>query len=119
MQALIYEQVGGPDVLQYREEPDPIPGTRDVVVQVAATTVNHLDVIQHNGWFTMPGFALPHISRMDVAGIVIEVGEQVTSTKPGDRVLVDPSLSEVPEESKLSGMGDLYGELGILGGTVA
>ena len=119
MQALIYEQVGGPDVLQYREEPDPIPGARDVVVQVAATTVNHLDVIQRNGWFTMPGFALPHISRMDVAGIVIEVGEQVTSTKPGDRVLVDPSLSEVPEESKLSGMGDLYGELGILGGTVA
>ena len=119
MKALIYDRHGGPEVLQYRDEPDPEPGPRDVVVEVAATTVNHLDVIQRNGWFTMPGFSLPHISGMDVAGTVLEVGAQVTRAKRGDRVLVDPSLAEAPEGSKLAGMGDLYGELGIVGGTVA
>ncbi len=118
MKALIYEQVGGPEVLQYRDEPDPAPAPRDVVIEVAATTINHLDAIQRKGWFTIPGFSLPHIAGMDVAGTVSEVGEQVTSAKPGDRVLVDPSLAEVPEGSKLAGMGDLYGELGIIGANV-
>ncbi|MBV33418.1 MAG: alcohol dehydrogenase, partial [Porticoccaceae bacterium] len=61
MKALIYDGHGA-DVLQYRQVDDPVPGSRDVVVRVAATTVNHLDVTQRNGWFTMPGFTLPHIS---------------------------------------------------------
>ena len=111
MKALIYDGHGA-DVLQYREVDDPVPGSRDVVVRVAATTVNHLDVTQRNGWFTMPGFTLPHISGMDVAGTVVMLGEAVTAVSIGDRVVIDPSMSHVPEDSKLSGMGDLYGELG-------
>lgn len=35
--------------------------------------------------------------------------------QPGDRVVIDPSLSEVSDASKLAGRGDLYGELGVLG----
>ena len=119
MKALIYEQHGGPEVLRYRNVPDPEPGPRDAVVKVAATTVNHLDVAQRNGWFTIPGFTLPHISGMDVAGTVLETGQEVTRVKPGDRVLVNPSMSEVPGDSKLAGMDDLYGILGVIGGTVA
>jgi len=119
MKALFYDQHGGPDVLTYREAVDPEPGPRDVIVKVAATTVNHLDAIQRNGWFIMPGFALPHISGMDVAGTVLETGEEVTRVKAGDRVIVDPSLSRVPSGSKLAGMGDIYGDLGIVGATVA
>lgn len=115
MKALIYEQQGGVEVLQYREHPNPVPGDRDVVIEVAATTVNHLDAIQRNGWFSMPGFTLPHISGMDIAGTVVEIGSQASRVKIGDRVIVDPSLCEVPEGSKLSGRGDIYGELGVLG----
>ena len=92
---------------------------RDVVIEVAATTINHLDIIHRNGWFTLPGYKLPHIAGMDVLGTVIEGGDQVTRVAPGDRVVVDASLAEVPEGSKLAGMGDLYGDLGIIGGTVA
>ena len=84
--------------------PDPEPGPRDAVIKVAATTINHLDVAQRNGWFTIPGFSLPHISGMDVVGTVTETGSGVTRVKPGDRVLVNPSMSEVPEGSKLAGM---------------
>ena len=119
MKALIYDQHGGPEVLQYRDVADPEPGPRDAIIRVAATTINRLDVAQRNGWFTIPGFSLPHISGLDVAGTVIETGSGVTRVRPGDRVLVNPSMSEVPSGSKLAGMDDLYGILGVIGGTVA
>lgn len=119
MKALLYKSTGGPEVLEYIDIPDPEPGPRDVVVGVAATTLNHLDITQRNGWFTLPGFTLPHIAGMDVAGTVLAIGSEVTRTTLGERVVVDPSLTEVPEGSKLAGMGDLYGDLGIIGATVA
>jgi NADPH:quinone reductase-like Zn-dependent oxidoreductase len=56
---------------------------------------------------------------MDVAGTVVEVGADVTHIAVGDRVVVDPSLAGVDDRSKLAGMGDLYGDLGVIGGTVA
>lgn len=119
MKALLYRQPGGPEVLEYTETADPTPGARDVVIDVAATSLNHLDVVQRNGWFTMPGFTLPHIAGMDVVGTVSEVGSEVSLVQVGDRVVVDPSLAGVPSGSTLAGMGDLYGDLGIIGGTVA
>ena len=119
MKALLYRRPGGPEVLEYVEVDDPLPGPRDVVIDVAATALNHLDLVQRNGWFTMPGFTLPHIAGMDVVGTVAAVGADVQRVKLGDRVVIDPSLSEVPDGSTLAGMGDLYGELGVIGGTVA
>lgn len=119
MKALLYERPGGPEVMHYLDVAEPVPGACDVVVEVAATSLNHLDVVQRNGWFTMPGYSLPHIAGMDVVGTVVEVGSEVDGVAVGDRVVVDPSLAEVHEGSKLAGMGDLYGELGIIGGTVA
>lgn len=119
MKALLYRQPGGPEVLEYTDIADPTPGARDVVIDVAATSLNHLDVVQRNGWFTMPGFILPHIAGMDVVGTVSEVGSEVSLVQVGDRVVVDPSLAGVPDGSTLAGMGDLYGDLGIIGGTVA
>jgi NADPH:quinone reductase-like Zn-dependent oxidoreductase len=104
-------------VLEHVDVPDPEPGEHDVVVQVGACALNRLDVVQRNGWYTMPGFTLPHIAGMDVAGTVVEVGSAVESVAVGDRVVVDPSMAGVPDGSKLAGRGDLYGELGIIGAT--
>lgn len=118
MKALRYLQPGGPEVLEYVDVADPIPGRRDVVIEVAATSLNHLDLVQRHGWYTMPGFTLPHIAGMDVVGTVIEVGADVSRVGVGERVVVDPSLAEVPVGSKLAGHGDLYGELGVIGATV-
>jgi len=119
MKAMLYEQPGGPEVLQYTDVPDPEPGPVDVVIDVAATALNRLDVVQRNGWYTLPGFELPHIAGMDVAGVVSAVGAEVDGVAVGDRVVVDPSLAGVDDRSKLGGRGDLYGELGVIGGTVA
>jgi NADPH:quinone reductase-like Zn-dependent oxidoreductase len=118
MKAMLYRTPGGPEVLELAEVPDPVPGPRDVVVDVAATSLNHLDVVQRNGWFAMPGFTLPHIAGMDVVGTVSQVGSEVSLVAIGDRVVLDPSLSEVPEGSTLAGRGDLYGELGVIGANV-
>jgi len=118
VKAVLYNEHGGPEVLRYTDVPDPNPGSHDVVVRVAATSLNRLDVVQRNGWFTMPGFVFPHISGMDVAGTIIGLGTEVDGLAMGDRVVIDPSLSEVPNGSKYAGMGDLYGVLGIIGGTV-
>ena len=119
MKALLYHQPGGPEVLEHVDVADPEPGPRDVVVRVAATSLNHLDVVQRNGWFQMDGFTLPHIAGMDVAGSIVAIGSDVTHVHIGERVVIDPSLAEVPEGSTLAGMGDLYGPLGVIGGTVA
>ena len=119
MKAVWYDTPGGVDVLKYGDVADPDPGTHDVVVKVHATSLNHLDVVQRNGWFTMPGYTFPHIAGMDVAGEIVAVGSAVTDVKVGQRVVVDPSLAGVHARSRYAGMGDLYGELGIIGGTVA
>ncbi|MDH3752395.1 MAG: zinc-binding dehydrogenase [Acidimicrobiia bacterium] len=118
MKAMLYHEAGGPEVLQYSDVADPEPGAGDVVVDVAATALNRLDVVQRNGWFQMPGFSYPHIAGMDLAGTVSAVGDAVSGTAIGDRVVVDPSLAGVAETSRLAGRGDLYGELGVIGATV-
>jgi NADPH:quinone reductase-like Zn-dependent oxidoreductase len=118
MKAMLYRRQGGPEVLEYTDVADPEPGPKDVVIAVAATALNHLDVVQRNGWFTMPGFRLPHISGMDVAGTIVAIGSEVVGLAAGDRVVVDPSLVDVPDGSKLSGGGRLHGELVIIGATV-
>lgn len=117
MRAAQYTRHGGPDVLAIVDLPDPEPGPVDVVVSVEACALNRLDVVQRNGWFTLDGFTLPHIAGMDVAGTVIAVGVDVAADQVavGDRVVIDPSLAGVDEASALSGRGDLYGDLGVIG----
>lgn len=118
MKAVRYDRPGGPDVLECVDVPDPEPGPVDVVIDVGAAALNRLDIVQRNGWYALPGFTLPHIAGMDVAGVVSEVGAEVDGISVGDRVVVDPSLAGVDGRSRLAGRGDLYGELGVIGGNV-
>ncbi|MCB0965682.1 MAG: zinc-binding dehydrogenase [Ilumatobacter sp.] len=120
MKAVQYDHHGSSEVLQYTDVADPEPGPADVVVDVAACALNRLDLVQRNGWYTLPGYTLPHVAGMDVAGVVSAVGDEAAAAgwSEGDRVVVDPSLAGVSEHSKLAGMGDLYGDLGVIGGTV-
>ncbi|MGD9995488.1 MAG: zinc-binding dehydrogenase [Ilumatobacteraceae bacterium] len=117
MKAVHYDRTGGTEVLEYTSVPDPSPGALDVVIDVEACALNRLDIVQRAGWYQMPGFRYPHIPGMDVAGTVVEIGSAVTSVAVGDRVVVDPSLSGVPEGSTFTGKGDLFGELAVIGAT--
>lgn len=105
-------------MLAVEQVADPEPGAADVVVAVAAAALNRLDIVQRNGWYTLPGFTLPHIAGMDVAGTVVDIGADVADVAIGDRVVIDPSLAGVSDTSTLAGRGDLYGELRVIGATV-
>ena len=99
MKAVFYNEPGESEVLQYDDVADPEPGAGDVIVDVAATALNRLDLLQRHGWFQMPGFTYPHIAGMDVAGVVSIVGNEVAEVAVGERVVVDPSLAGVAVNS--------------------
>src|SRR2546425_1834194 len=73
MRAIIFSQHGGPEVLQVGEVPNPQIKANEVLVEVRACALNHLDVWVRNG---LPGIKipLPHILGCDVAGGVREAG---------------------------------------------
>lgn len=92
MKAVIFNQHGGPEVLQFTEVPDPKINATEVLIEVRACAMNRLDVWTRNG---LPGIKipLPHILGCDVAGVVREAGELVTWAKPGDEVMIHPGVS--------------------------
>ena len=92
MKAIIFEQHGGPEVLKPAEAPDPQIKANEVLVEVRACALNHLDVWVRNG---LPGITipLPHILGDDIAGAVRQVGELVTWARPGDEVMLQPGVS--------------------------
>ncbi|HUN87231.1 MAG TPA: zinc-binding dehydrogenase [Terriglobales bacterium] len=89
MKAIVFQEFGGPEVLQFRDIPDPKLRQDQVLVRVKACALNHLDLWVRKG---LPGVNLPHINGSDVAGVVEEVGEYITAVKKGQRVLLAPML---------------------------
>ena len=114
MKATVFKQHGGPEVLQYTDVPDPSIRANEVLVEVKACALNHLDIFVRNG---MPGIEipLPHILGSDIAGVVREVGELVTWAKPGDEVMVQPGVSCGHCAACLSGQDNLCREYDMLG----
>ncbi|WP_067175998.1 zinc-binding dehydrogenase [Microtetraspora niveoalba] len=92
MRALVQTAFGGPEAVAVQRIPDPEPGPREVVVEVAACALNRLDLLQRRGPGMLPGFSLPHIAGMDIAGRVAATGAAVTSRSVGDRVVIDPTV---------------------------
>ena len=92
MKAVIFRQHGGPEVLEYADVPQPLIRANEVLVEVKACALNHLDVWTRGG---LPGIKipLPHILGNDIAGVVREVGELATWVQPGDEVLMQPGVS--------------------------
>ncbi len=92
MKAVIFKEHGGPEALQYREAPDPKIKANEVLVEVRACALNHLDVWVRGG---LPGIEipLPHILGNDVAGVVRETGALVDWVKADDEVMLQPGIS--------------------------
>ncbi|HEV2835459.1 MAG TPA: zinc-binding dehydrogenase [Pyrinomonadaceae bacterium] len=114
MKAAIFRQHGGPEVLEYADVADPQIRDNEVLVEVKACALNHLDIFVRQG---LPGIEipLPHILGSDIAGVVREVGELVTWVKPGDEVMVQPGVSCGHCEACLSGQDNLCREYDMIG----
>jgi len=88
MRAIEIASFGGANVLELKELASPIPGQDSLLIEVAAAGVNYLDLVARAGF--MPAYfsavAPPFRLGLEVAGIVKEVGPNVTTWKPGDAV---------------------------------
>jgi NADPH:quinone reductase-like Zn-dependent oxidoreductase len=114
MHAVIFHQHGGPEVLQYAEVPDPKIEADEVMVEVRACALNHLDIWVRGG---LPGITipLPHILGNDIAGVVREVGGLATWVHPGDEVMLQPGVSCGHCAECLGGQDNLCRDYDILG----
>src|SRR5262245_2076902 len=115
MKALLMRGHGDLDQLAVGEIAAPsIADSHQVLVRLKAAGLNHLDLWTLSG---LPGISLrlPHILGGDGAGVVEQVGERVTSVKPGDRVMINPGISCYHCEYCLAGEHSLCVEYRILG----
>lgn len=83
MHAIIVSAQGGPEVLEYVERPDPVPGDGEVVVDVAASGVNFIDIYHRSGAYPLD---LPTSIGSEGAGTVSAVGPGVEGVAVGDTV---------------------------------
>lgn len=88
MKAAVLHEYGPPSNLKYEDVADPRPGPGEVLVRVSAASINPVDYKMRSG-AAKDRFPVefPAILGRDVAGIVREVGEGVTTLAPGDRVM--------------------------------
>ena len=83
MQAIQIAKTGGPEVLNPAEVAIPKPKANEALIQIKAIGVNFIDVYNRQGLYPAP---LPLIPGQEAAGVVEEVGAEVTEVKAGDRV---------------------------------
>jgi len=88
MKAVHINQFGGPENLEIRDVPDPPkPKGSAVLVRVRAAGLNRADLLQRKGLYPAPEGYSTKIPGLEFAGQILEVGDQVGSWEPGDRVM--------------------------------
>jgi NADPH:quinone reductase-like Zn-dependent oxidoreductase len=86
MQAVRYHEHGDVDVLSVKELPRPTPGSRELLVEMRAVSVNPVDAKFRSGAYG--SVSLPAVPGGDGAGVVVEVGDAIEAFEGGDRVFV-------------------------------
>jgi NADPH:quinone reductase-like Zn-dependent oxidoreductase len=98
MKAIVIHEYGGPEVLKFEQYPDPVPGPGEVLVRVAATSVNPIDYKQRAG-LTKDFYPIkfPGLTGVDLAGTVVKIGPAVEGFSVGDRVfaMADNTYAEL------------------------
>src|SRR5580698_8054624 len=98
MKAIVVHQYGGPDVLKFEEYPDPVPGPGEVLVKVAAASVNPIDYKRRAG-LTKDFYPLkfPSLIGVDMAGTAVKIGPGGEGFSVGDQVfaMADNTYAEL------------------------
>jgi len=98
MKAIVVHQYGGPEVLKYEDYPDPVAGPGEVLVRVAAASVNPIDCKRRAGltkdFYPM---SFPSLIGIDMSGTVVKVGPDVEIFTEGDQVfaMADNTYAEL------------------------
>lgn len=117
MKAILFQQHGGPQVLEYTDFPTPEPKPGEVLIRLRAAALNRMDVFVRNGW---PGLKLemPHINGADGAGEVAALGSGTTGFKMGDHVAINANLGCGECEFCQDGRDNLCRNWHLLGETI-
>ena len=91
MKAAFFRRFGGPEVLEYGEQPDPVPRAGEVLVEIHAASINAADWKMRLGQYGA-AVAFPHVPGRDFSGVVVS---SAGFFKPGDAVY---GVCEVPRE---------------------
>jgi len=98
MKAVVVHQYGGPEVLKFEDYPDPVAGPGEVLVRVAATSVNPIDYKRRAG-LTKDFYPMtfPGLIGVDIAGTVAKIGPGVDGFSIGDQVfaMADNTYAEL------------------------
>jgi NADPH:quinone reductase-like Zn-dependent oxidoreductase len=98
MKAIVVHQYGGPEVLKFEDYPDPVPGPGEVLVRVAAATVNPLDYKRRAG-LTNDYYPIyfPGLIGVDMSGTVVKLGPGAEGFSVGDQVfaMADNTYAEL------------------------
>jgi NADPH:quinone reductase-like Zn-dependent oxidoreductase len=98
MKAIVVHEYGGPEVLKFEEYPDPVPGRGEVLVRVAAASVNPIDYKRRAG-LTKDFYPIhfPGLIGVDMSGTVVKVGPGVVTFTEGNQVfaMADNTYAEL------------------------
>jgi NADPH:quinone reductase-like Zn-dependent oxidoreductase len=98
MKAVVVHKYGGPEVLKFEDYPDPVPGVGEVLVRVAAASVNPLDYKRRAGLTdNYYPILFPGLIGVDMAGSVVKIGPEVKGFSVGDQVfsMADNTYAEL------------------------
>lgn len=112
MKGVLLTGHGGPEMLEYCQDiPVPTPKENEVLIRVSAAGVNNTDINTRIGWYSKGdndsedaswsgnALVLPRIQGADVCGEIVAVGSMVDEGRIGERVLIEPCLSDVNGET--------------------
>ena len=98
MKGITIKNHGGTDVMEYVDIPDPFPENNQVLIEVRGASVNYADIKARKGDYHL-GRSLPFIPGLDAAGVVLDVGSEVSQIKPGDHVIAFPVSGSYAEKA--------------------
>ncbi len=116
MKGVVIHEHGGIDKLRFEDQPVPKIAAKEVLVEVKAAALNHLDLWVRGGLPTLK-LKMPHILGSDAAGVVAAVGDVVMNVKVGDKVLLAPGWGCGSCHNCLNGDDNLCHDYQILGET--
>ena len=113
MKAAVIFEHGGPEKIQIANIDDPRPQPGEVVVDIRAAALNHLDIWVRRG--ARASLKMPHVQGSDGAGVVSALGEGVTEVRVGQEVVISPGLSCRHCRACRAGEHSLCDQFGIIG----
>src|SRR5229473_226834 len=87
MKAVVVHKYGGPEELKFEEFPDPVPGAGEVLVRIAATSINPFDIMRRSGAAKDAApIKFPGVVGVDLSGTILKVGPVVLGFAAADQM---------------------------------